>query len=71
MPEVTEYLPLSLPRDRIQLVAQVRSTLLTASVRSLQTRGDFERYLAVLPVSHHGTMTQMVAATWVRVSEEP
>jgi hypothetical protein len=43
----------------------VRGTLLASSVRALQTRGDFERYLRVLPTRYHETMTLMVAAQWV------
>jgi hypothetical protein len=65
MYEVTEHLPLQMPRDRIALVSQVRSTLLTASLRALQLRGDLDRYFTLLPPERHATMKEMVAATWV------
>jgi hypothetical protein len=65
MPEVEEFLALPLPRDRITLITQVRSTLLASSVRALQTRGDFERYLTVLPAELHERITQMVAGVWI------
>src|SRR5580692_660544 len=65
MREVEEFLPLSTPRERVPPVSQVRSTLLTASVRALQTRGDFERYLLALPPRYHDPMTHMVAGLWV------
>jgi hypothetical protein len=64
-PEV--FLALPLPRERVPLITQVRSTLLASSVRALQTRGDFERYLAVLPRELHDPITQMVAGVWVPI----
>jgi hypothetical protein len=69
MREAEDFLPLPMSADRIQPVTQVRSTLITASIRALQTRGDLERYLRALPANLHVTMTQMVAATWVPFSQ--
>ena len=62
MRPLEDHLPLPGPRERIATVSEVRTTLLTSSVRALQTRGDFERYLEHLPREHHETITQMVAA---------
>lgn len=60
-----DFLALPLPRERVPLVSQVRSTLLASSVRALQTRGDFERYLLALPAPYHERIEQMVAGVWV------
>jgi hypothetical protein len=68
MPAVEEFLPLPFSRLHPTTVSQVRSTLITSSVRALQTRGDFERYLAVLPGELHGTIKEVVAGVWVPYS---
>jgi hypothetical protein len=43
----------------------VRSTLLASSVRALQTRGDYERYLTHLPERHHKAISELVAGVWL------
>jgi hypothetical protein len=65
MPEPEVFLPLPFSRDRATVVSQVRSTLITSSVRALQTRGAFERYLTLLPKELHATITEVVAGVWV------
>jgi len=69
MPETEEFLPLPTPRDRVLPVSQVRSTLIASSIRALQTRGDFDRYLTLLPEPLRGTIPQIVAGTWLPIRD--
>jgi hypothetical protein len=63
--EVEVFLPLPFSREHATVVSQVRSTLITSSVRALQTRGAFDRYLAALPSELHAPIKEIVAGVWV------
>jgi hypothetical protein len=59
--------PLRVPRDRIAPLSQVRSTLLTSSLKSVRDRGLGERYLALLPARYHEAMRACVAGQWLPI----
>jgi hypothetical protein len=57
--------PLSKPRDRLDVVTQFRSTLLTTSLKSIRDRGYGDRYLAILPAKHHDAVRASIAGVWL------
>ena len=59
--------PLPDTRERIPLVRQVRSTLLSSSLQSLKDHGAAEQYFAALPREHHDAILSLVAGVWVPV----
>lgn len=65
MPPREVLVPLSAPRGTIAPVTLVRSTLLVSSLRSIRSRGHFDRYLALLPSAHHETIRSAIAGVWL------
>jgi hypothetical protein len=59
--------PLRHPRGEAPLVKRVRSALLISSVKSLRTRGLFDRYLEHVPRGLQEPILGAVAGTWVDV----
>lgn len=55
------------PRGEAPLVKRVRSALLLSSLRSLRTRGLFDRYLERLPRDFHEPILGAVAGTWMDI----
>jgi hypothetical protein len=62
-----ELVPLKVPRELVQPVSQVRSTLLASSLKALRERNRFEAYLKLLPPQHHDQVHAAVAGTWTPV----
>jgi len=59
--------PLPDTRERVPLVTQVRSTLLSSSLHSLRDHGMGDAYFAALPKEHHEAILSLVAGVWVPV----
>jgi hypothetical protein len=59
-----ELVGLKVPRELVQPVSHVRSTLLTSSLRALRERNMFENYLRLLPSARHDAILSAVAGTW-------
>lgn len=59
-----ELVGLKVPRELVQPVSHVRSTLLTSSLRALRERNYYEGYLRMLPRVHHEAIEGTVAGTW-------
>jgi hypothetical protein len=55
--------------DADRLATELRSTLLTTSIRSLKTHGFFDAYLKHLPQAHHDAVTNAVAGVWLPIDE--
>ncbi|HEX8796324.1 MAG TPA: hypothetical protein VF765_35480 [Polyangiaceae bacterium] len=55
------------PRGQAPLVTRVRAALLLSSLRTLRSRGLFERYLDLLPRKFHDPILGAVSGTWVDV----
>jgi hypothetical protein len=61
-------IPFSSNPETIRPVTQVRSTLLTSSLRSVRDRNLFEKYLSILPRQHHDAILAAVAGTWLPIA---
>jgi len=59
--------PLPDTRERIPLVRQVRSTLLSSSLQSIRDHGAADQYFERLPREHHDAILSLVAGVWVPV----
>jgi hypothetical protein len=59
--------PLSAPRERIQPISQIRSTLLTSSLKSIYDRDLGDRYFALLPARYHGAVRACIAGVWLPI----
>ena len=59
------FLPWSVPRAQLGVAHEVRSTLLTSSLRTVRERGLLDRYLAALPPEHHETLVTGIAGVWL------
>lgn len=57
---------LALP-ERFEVIANVRSTLLIASVASITAAGYADAYFAALPTQFHATLRDAVAGVWMPV----
>jgi hypothetical protein len=67
MPETypKEILPFEQPKERIPHARAFRSTWIISSVRSLQERGHYDRYLELLSAEHHDAVLLSVAGVWL------
>jgi hypothetical protein len=61
-------LPFSLPRTRVPLATQVRSTLLVSSQQSLRVRGYFDRYLELVDDTYRSALHGLVAGVWLPIA---
>lgn len=52
---------------RVELVSEVRSTLLSSSLGSLRARGLFDTYTRQLPEAFHEAVLRTLAPTWLPV----
>ena len=59
--------PLSSSRERLEPVSQIRSTVLTTSLKAIRERGHGDRYLALLPERHHETVRACFAGAWLPI----
>lgn len=59
--------PLPDARERIPLLRQVRSTLLSSSLQSIRDHGAGDQYFERLPREHHDAILSLVAGVWVPV----
>jgi hypothetical protein len=57
------FIPFGPLRDK--LAAELRSTLLTTSLRSLRTHGLLDAYFKLLPTQHHDAVANVVAGVWL------
>jgi hypothetical protein len=60
--------PAKYERVRVPSVSQVRSTLLSSSLRAMRERGLLETYRARLPPEHHAAILDSVAGTWLEIA---
>jgi hypothetical protein len=51
----------------VQLVSQIRSTQLAASVLALRARGHFDAYLPNLPAPYHEAVLRSAPGTWLPI----
>jgi hypothetical protein len=58
-------LPFRAARDKLGLVKQVRSTLITTSQRALRTRAMFDRYVELLASEHRDLLLSSVVGVWL------
>jgi hypothetical protein len=59
------FLPLPVPRAQVQPAKQFRSTWITVSLKSVRERGDFDRYVALLPKRHREELLAAVPGIWL------
>lgn len=55
------------PRERIQLATNIRSTLIASSLRSLRERGRLDEYRALLDEPWRDLPTRAIAAGWLPI----
>lgn len=60
-------LPFPAPRDRVPVTTLVRSTLLTASQKSLREHGHYDRYAALIAPAYRETLLVLTAGVWLPV----
>jgi hypothetical protein len=65
MRELEVIVPFAQPRDKLPLPANIRSTLIASSLKSVRAHGLFDRYLAGLEAQWHETILHSVAGTWL------
>lgn len=58
------FLPHESAPASVAMASAVRGTVLLSSLRGLQTRGLYARYLEVLPKEHHDAVLSLTAASW-------
>lgn len=58
-------LPFRAPPARMGTATVARSTLVTASIQSLRTRGLYDRYAVRLASEHHAALSTAVAGVWI------
>ena len=62
-PEV--IVPFALPREKLPLATQVRSTLVASSLRSVRGHGFYDRYVALLDPGWRDAVLHAVAGVWL------
>jgi len=64
MPEEL-FVPFALPRERVPLVSQVRSTVILSSLSGLRARGVHDAYLAELDRRYHHVVASLDPDGWL------
>ena len=64
MSDAEVILPFPVPRERLEVATEVRSTLIASSLQSLKARGHWERYTELLPEEHKSTILHCIAGEW-------
>jgi hypothetical protein len=54
----------SVPRERVPMASQIRSTLLVSSQQSLRKRGHYERYLSLADAAAREELASLVVGVW-------
>jgi hypothetical protein len=62
------FLPFQFPPNHLEPVTEVRSTLLSASLRVIRQMGWEKRYFGALPKSLHEEVQLLTAGVWVPLS---
>ncbi len=65
MPSEEVLIPFGAARE--QRATELRSTLLTTSLRSLRAHGLLDAYMKVLPKEHHEAIANIVAGVWMPI----
>jgi hypothetical protein len=65
VPSEEILIPFGASRDK--RATDLRSTLLTTSLRSLKANGLLDAYLKLLPAEHHDALTNIVAGVWMPI----
>ena len=60
-----QIIPLPAPRAQIPNATRFRSTWIVSSLQSLRESGQFDRYLAALPIEHKEMLLECVAGVWL------
>ena len=63
--EILVALPSS--REKLEPVSQIRSTVLTTSLKAMRDRGYGDRYLALLPAQYHEALRTCFAGAWLPI----
>jgi hypothetical protein len=59
------YIPFPVPRDRVPVASEYRSTMLRSTVAILAQRGLYDRYVAELAPEHRDAILATVPAVWL------
>jgi hypothetical protein len=65
-PEI--IVPFAMPREKLPLASQVRSTLIASSVRSVREHGFYEAYSKQLDAAWRTTILGAVAGVWLPIA---
>jgi hypothetical protein len=61
------FMGLGVPRERVPVCTEIRSTLIGSSILALKRHQLFDRYLANLPRQHHDAILYAVAGQWLPI----